>query len=326
MTILGVGNEGDSFANNFSSSFYQTACKDSLARGGIAPTDSSRHELKLSSTVSEIWVHGFMAAISTGDSTTAALISLYDTAVGPEELRILVVSNPTTTQKAFRASYWDGASYVTIGEFPLPVIDAGSTGFEFDFHYKSGSSGRFRFFVKRQVVFDKSGTFSASTFDRVVFGAPDATGYYYGSIIAADECTVGFRLDSLIPNITSSSSGWTNATVTNLADTTGAPAVNTGTLASTNTTGAFFLLNYENPSSFATIREARGVSVATAGLIQSGSGFTTLSLYVNSTTLGDMAFGTSFTSYQEFMNVDPATTTAWTNTSISNMTVGAITS
>lgn len=328
MTILAVGNEGDSFENNLSSSFYQTSCKDALARGGIAPTSGSRHVLKLNTAVSEVWLHGYMYQNTFGFSTSLAMIAFLDSAAPSTDLfQLLAIDDYRTAQKSVRATYWDGSSYVTIAEFNLPNLTAGSSGFEFDIHFKMGSSGRFRMFVERQLVVDKSGSYTPSaTFDNIRFGAPDATGCYYGSLIAADECTLGFRLDSLIPNATSSGSGWTGASVANLADTTNAPTVNTGTLASTNATGANFLLNYENPATFATIREAKGVSIATCGLIQAGSGFTTLSLYVNSVTMGAMAFGTSFSSYQQFLTVNPATSVAWTNTTLSNMVVGAITS
>ena len=327
MTVLAVGNEGDSFTSNFGTAFYQTSCKDPLARGGIAPTNTSRHTLKLSSAVSEVWIHGYMYQNTTGSSTTLPLISVYDSGVVTDLFRLLSIADYTTTQNAARAAYWNGSSYVTLAEFALPNFAASTPGFEFDIHFKLGSSGRFRMYVERQLAVDVSGSFTPSaTFDTVRFGAPDGTGSTYGSIIVADESTVGRRLDSLIPNATGSGSGWTNATVANLADTTNAPAVNTTTLATTNAAGSTFLLNYENPSTFATIREAKGVSVASCGLVQAGSGFTTLSLYVNSVTLGSMGFSTSFSSYQQFLTTDPATSTAWTNTSISNMTIGARTS
>lgn len=327
MTILAVGNEGDSFGTNFGVTLYQNSCKDPLARGGIAPTSASRHTLKLSSAVSEIWLHGYMYLNSTGSSTTLPLIGFLDSASpGVDALRLLQIADYTNTQNAVRAAYWDGSAYVTIAEFNLPSFSAGSSGFEFDIHFKMGASGRFRMFVERQLIMDKSGSYTPSiSFDTVRFGAPDSTGTWYGSIIAADECTVGFRLDSLIPNATGSGAGWTGATVANLADTTNAPAVNTATLASTNAAGSTFRLNYENPATFATIREAKGVSVAACGILQAGSGFTNLFLYVNSVTLGNMNFSTGFTSYQQFLATDPATSTAWTNTSISNMTIGAIT-
>ncbi|MFM7009136.1 MAG: hypothetical protein ACKO0Z_07340 [Betaproteobacteria bacterium] len=327
MTILAVGNEGDSFTTNFGITRYQTSCKDPLARGGIAPTQSQRHTLKLSSAVSEVWLHGYMYQNTTGDSTTLPLIGFLDSvSPGVDALRLLQIANYTTFQNSVRAAYWNGSAYVTIAEFSLPSFSSGGSGFEFDIHFKMGSSGRFRMFVERQLIMDKSGSYTPSiSFDTVRFGAPDATGSYYGSIIAADECTVGLRLDSIIPNATGGGAGWTNATVANLADTTNAPAVNTATLASTNAAGSTFLLNYENPATFATIREAKGVSVASCGILQAGSGFTNLFLYVNSVTLGNMSFTPSFTSYQQFLATDPATSTAWTNTSISNMTIGAIT-
>lgn len=327
MAILAVGNEGDSFENSLGTSFYQQSTKDALARGGIAPTSSSRHALKLSSSVSEMWVHGWWSFISSQTSSSAPLIDTYDSGVGTTLFRILQVLDYTSDAFAYKAQYWNGSAYVDIADFSLPAFTASTNGFEFDIHFKSGSSGRFRVYVERQLVVDKSGSYViGATWDRVRFSANSGLNVYYGSIIVADASTVGLRLDSLIPNATSSNSGWTNPTVANLADTTNAPAVNTSTLASTNTSGANFQLNYENPASFATHREAQGVSVASCGIVQAGSGFTNLSLYVNSTSLGNMSFGTSFTSYQQFLTTNPATGVAWTNATISNMTIGAITS
>lgn len=328
MAVLGVGNEGDSFESGFTSASGQTSCKDALARGGPRAVNAAGHQVKLSSAVSDCWVHGWWAGDSTGTSASQAVFALVDSGTSTLVFRILAVDSYTTSNKPLKAQYWNGSAYVDIASFSAPFFEASSSGFEFDLQFKAGASGRFRFFVNRQLVIDMSGSYvtSPTTWDRVRVATPDATGYSWGSIIVADESTVGWRLDSLIPNVNATGSGWTGATVTNLADTSVAPAYNSATLATTNAAGSTFLSAYENPATFATIRDAKGVSIATCGILQAGSGFTNLSLYVNSVTLGNMGFGTSFTSYQQFLATDPATSAAWTNTSISNMTAGAITS
>lgn len=327
MAVLAVADEPESFANFFTGN-TQTTTKDPNQRGGVQSTTTGtvRWEINIGSSVSECWYHG-RTIIIPNTSTTVAWLSFYNSTNARDVLRILTVSS--TANEPGRATYnTTGTTYVTIGsDFNIPYSDGPIT---VDVYFKRGTSGVFELYLSGQRVVRTTGNFATqdTTWDRIRLYSPGASSQSHGGCIVADECTVGWQLDHLSPDGAGNYSQWTNG-FANIADTTGAPAVDATTEINTNTVGNRSTFTFENMMTLAASQEIPAVALAARGIRDAGSALAAVNfcarLSATDYTLGDLGLGTTASNYTQLFALDPAGN-AWTESNVNAIEWGVLAS
>jgi len=327
MSILAVGDEPESFSSFFTGN-TQTSLKYPGQRGGVSGTTTGSviWTLVLSSAVSECWVHALMNP-STSTSTTTPLISFYNSGTSKDALRILQTATSTADDANMSVRYNNtGTTYTEIATF---YFTSNATGAEIDIYFKRGASGVLKIFINGRLVVSETGNYSTvdTTWDTIRFGANSATAVEYGGVIVADEPTLNMVLDHLSPNASGTYSDWTGS-YTDLADVTGAPAVNAATYIDSNTAAQKFSANYDTMDALATSREIKAVQLSARGIIESGSSITSVSFTSRHSstdyTHNNLGLGTSDASARQVFALDPAGG-AWSESDVNAIEFGVLT-
>lgn len=328
MTILAVGDEAESWSNPFTNSAdVQTVTIDPGQRGGIAAASNVVWILP-HAAVSEMWFHAKCRFTSTG--TTNPAITFYNTASSKAVLKVEYATFIDSGRGSLRASYNNtGTSYVSLGDAEWGGgTNAEAEGY-IDIYFKNGASGVFKLFIKGVLVLSSTGNYTTvdSTWDSTRLGS-QSTGQRnnYGGVICADEPTLGMRLDHISPNGSGSVSTW-SGNFNAVADASLAPRIDTTSSISSNTPGEAFLATMEDAATVHGSKEIRAVQIATSGLIEGGSGITSVSNYARESgvnyTLGNLGLTSSQTQFQEILNTSPAGN-AWTDSIVNSLELGVI--
>lgn len=323
MAILAVGDEPESFSN-FNTGNTQTTVKDSGQRGSVSAntTGTIRWQLDFSS-VTECWYHGRVSA-GNSNSATSPIISFYNTVSAKDVLRFVGVSSTSSASGRITRNS-TGTTYVAIGaDFGFPMNDS---AFTIDIYFKRGTSGVLKVFLAGYLVLNETGDFTTADANwnavRLFSGSGACS---HGACIVADECTVGWQIDHLSPSASGQYSEWTGSAA-NLADTTGAPVVDTATDINVNTTGQRYLANYDDMIALPAACEIPAVVLAARGLIEAGSGNTVVNFMARQATtdytLNNTGFGTAAANARQIMALDPAGA-AWTEANVNAIQFGVI--
>lgn len=334
MTIYAVGDEPESYTTALGSISGSTTAKDTNSRGGVlVNTASAIASLYLKTSISECWFRGLVYAASAGSSSTNMSVGFYNSSSSKDVVRIIQTGG-TGTWKNYEIQYnSSGSSYTTIGSFPFKprTVTAGSPN-ELTVYLKLGSSGVVKVFSRNCLVFSSTGNYTAvdSNFDYVRLGG--AVQMTWAGVIVSDSSVLTYTTDHLSPNGTGSSSGWTNAsggsaTTGDLIDSTGAPTINTATYIKTNTAGNRLTFNYDNSAVLSASRAVKGLQIAAAGIIESGSAISSVSFCIRHSgvnyTRNNLGFGTTIKGYSQVMETDPGGS-AWTTTTINALEIGVV--
>jgi hypothetical protein len=325
MAILAVGNEPESFNNHFTGN-TQTTAKDRGQRGGVAgDTDgTTRWELNITSS-SEVWIRFWCFYSSNNTSTTNYFFDLFNSTNSRSVLQWLNVSTGRVNTR-FRYLSTAPSTYTTIADVELPLSQ--TPGNEFVIYFKRGSSGVLKIWVNGSLIYSFTGNYASvdTTFDRFRWYSPSTGANWGGGFILADENLVGYEMDHLSPSGAGNYSGWTGSAA-NLADATGAPAVNTGTDINTNATAQRSTFAYDDMLTLSDGREIAVVSVASRGILEAGSTPTTCDLVSRFSgtdyTHGSFGFGASASNNNQLFTTDPAGG-AWSESDVNGIEYGAL--
>lgn len=324
MAILAVGNEPESFSNFFTN--VQTTTKDRGQRGGIAATTTGtvRWELPFTSS-SEVWLRTWIYYSNNNTSTTLPLFELYNTTNARSVFQLLMF---TTAAANCRLRYLSTApsTFTNITDLIIPFVQ--TPGIELTIYFKRGSSGVLKVWVNGSLIYSGTGNYATvdTTFDRVRLYSSNTAAVWYGGVIVADESLLGYEMDHLSPSGAGNYSGWTGSAA-NLADTTGAPAVNTGTYINTNATAQRSTFAYDDMLALGSGREIAVVSVASRGILEAGSTPTTCVLVSRfggaDYSHASFGFGAAASNNNQLFTTDPAGG-AWSEADINGIEYGAL--
>lgn len=330
MAILAVGDEPE-FFNNFFTGNTQTTTRDAGQRGGVSATTTgtTRWELHHSS-VSEVWVRYRSYFSVSANSTTNPILEFFNSANSRPVFQIIRSASYSATQFDCTARFLSTApsTFTNITTIDLPITE--NPGVEIIVFFRRGSSGLLRVWVNGYLIIDVSGTFNSvdTTWDRLRLYSPSTAANWFGGVIVADENLVGFELDHLSPSGAGFHTQWTG-TAADLADATGAPAVNTGTDINTNAVGQRSTFAYDDMITLNEAREVAGVAVAVRGILEAASTPTDCVLVsrLAGTDYSHASFGLTATASnnRQFFALDPAGN-PWTETNVNAIEYGALSS
>ena len=333
MTIYAVGDEPESYTTTSNAS-GSTVAKDPLARGGASTIGSTPSDLDLKTSISEVWVRALLNVGSNVVSTTDLILSLYNSANARDVVRIMHTGAEGTYEN-FEVQYnSSGSTYTKIGSFPFRYRTlASNTSNEIQMYFKLGTSGAVKIYARNKLVFSATGNFTANdaTFDFVRVGGSTTTNV--GGVIVSSTEMFGWALNHLHANSPGTNSGWTNASggsvsTAHVIDTTGATAIDQTTQIKTDTIGSKLSFNIENPAAIPAARDIKAFSFACAGVIQAGSGISSISQLLRSSstdyTQDNCNFGTTIKGYSQVVETDPASGLKWTRSTVNALQLGVI--
>lgn len=325
MAILAVGDEPE-FFNNFFTGNTQTTTKDRGQRGGVSAstTGTTRWELNITSS-SEVWLRTRIFFSSSNVSTTAPMFELYNNTNARAVFQFLLFS---TAGINARARYLSTApsTFTNITDFTFPLSQ--TPGTELIVYFKRGSSGVLKIWANGFLIVSTTGNYATvdTTFDRVRLYSNSTASCRYGGVIVADENLVGFEMDHLSPSGAGNYANWTGSAA-NLADATGAPAVDTANDINTNATAQRSTFAYDDMLALGAGREIVGVDVAARGILEAGSTPTTCTLVSRFSgtdySHASFGFGASAANNSQWFPLDPAGG-AWSESDVNGIEYGAL--
>jgi hypothetical protein len=325
MAILAVGDEPE-FFNNFFTGNTHTVAKDRGQRGGVAgDTDgTTRWELNFTAQ-SEVWLRFWCFYSSNNVSTTNPMFELWNSTNSRAVFQWMSSANNRTNMR-FRYLSTAPSTFTTITDLEMPISQ--TPGNDIVIYFKRGSSGVLKVWISGFLIYSGTGNYATvdTTFDRFRWYAPSAAANWGGGFIIADENLVGFEMDHLSPSGAGNYAGWTGSAA-NLADATGAPAVDTATDINTNATAQRSTFAYDNMQTLGAGREIVGVDVAARGILEAGSTPTTCTLVSRLAgtdySHASFGFGAAAANNSQWFALDP-TGAAWTEANVNGIEYGAL--
>lgn len=330
MAILAVGDEPE-FFNNFFTGNTQTTTRDAGQRGGVSASTSgtTRWELHHSS-VSEVWVRYRSYFSSAATSTTNPILEFFNSANNRPVFQIIRSAAWTTARIDCTARFLSTApsTFTNITTIDMPITE--NPGVDVVVQFRRGTSGLLRIWINGFMIIDVSGTFNSvdTTWDRLRLYSPSTAANWFGGVIVADENLVGFEIDHLSPSGAGFHTQWAGSAA-NLADATGAPAVDAATDINTNAVGQRSTFAYDDMITLNEAREIAGVAVAIRGIREAAAVPTGCVLVsrLAGTDYSHASFGltTTASNNRQFFALDPAGN-AWTEANVNAIEYGALSS